>query len=145
MNRVIDYFRIRKTQKARQLSRGQRGGLSLALTLAADPDLMVFDDPALGLDPVARRSLLEAMLYASRRGDRTILFSTHDLADVERVADRLLVIDRGVLRADCPADLFRERVARVVLRFAAGARARDRGGRTCRACCRCGRGAGGWS
>lgn len=116
-NQVIEHFRISPKQRARQLSRGQRGGLTLALVLAQDPQLLIFDDPALGLDPVARRSLLEAMVYLARRKDRTVFFSSHYLDDVERVADHIAVIDQGVLRADCPANVFGERIVRVRLVF----------------------------
>jgi ABC-2 type transport system ATP-binding protein len=112
---VLDYFGIPQKQRTRGLSRGQRAGLCLALTLAIQPELLVLDDPALGLDPVARQALLEAMVSFTRRDGRTILFSSHALADVERVADRIAVLDRGVLRAHCPVELFRERVRQVAV------------------------------
>jgi ABC-2 type transport system ATP-binding protein len=114
---VITHFRLTPKMKAAHLSRGQRAGLCLALTLAPEPELLVLDDPALGLDPVARRSLLQSMLYVTRRPDRTILFSSHLLSDVERVADRIVVLDGGVLRADCTVELFRERLRHYVLKF----------------------------
>ncbi len=116
-NSVIDYFRLNPRAKAGSLSRGERAGLCLALTLAPEPELLILDDPALGLDPVARRGLLEAMVHVTRRTDRTILFSSHLLSDVERVADRIAVIDSGRLRACCGLEYFRERVRRLVLRF----------------------------
>jgi ABC-2 type transport system ATP-binding protein len=103
--------------KAGNLSRGQRAGLCLAVTLAPEPELLVLDDPALGLDPVARRSLLQSMLYVTRRADRTIFFSSHLLSDVERVADRIAVLDGGVLRADCTVDAFRQNLRHFVLKF----------------------------
>jgi ABC-2 type transport system ATP-binding protein len=114
---VITHFRLTSTMKAGHLSRGQRAGLCLALTLAPEPELLVLDDPALGLDPVARRSLLQSMLYVTRQPNRTILFSSHLLSDVERVADRIVVLDGGVLRADCTVELFRERLRHYVLKF----------------------------
>ena len=117
---VIDHFGLQRKAKAKHLSRGQRAGLCLALTLAPEPELLILDDPALGLDPVARRSLLEAMIYFTRREGRTILFSSHMLSDVERVADCIAVIDRGVLRANCSLDTFREKVRQVAL-YHAGA------------------------
>jgi ABC-2 type transport system ATP-binding protein len=112
---VIEHFDIDPAAKAKSLSRGQRAGLCLALTLAPRPDVLVLDDPALGLDPVARQSLLEAIIYFTREEGRTILFSSHILADVERVADRIAVIQSGVLRACSTLDGFRERVRKVVL------------------------------
>ena len=114
---VITHFRLTARMKAGHLSRGQRAGLCLAMTLAPEPELLILDDPALGLDPVARRSLLQSMLYVTRRADRTILFSSHLLSDVERVADHIVVLDGGVLRADCTVELFRERLRHYVLRF----------------------------
>lgn len=114
---VITHFRLEPKMKAGHLSRGQRAGLCLAMTLAPEPELLVLDDPALGLDPVARRSLLQSMLYVTRQPNRTILFSSHLLSDVERVADRIAVLDGGTLRADCTVERFRESLRHYVLKF----------------------------
>jgi ABC-2 type transport system ATP-binding protein len=115
---VIDHFGLKPDARVKDLSRGERAGLCLALTLAPDPDLLILDDPALGLDPVARRSLIESMIYLTRRSDRTIFFSTHHLSDVERVADYIAVLDHSVLRASCSIETFRQSVQQVRLRFA---------------------------
>ncbi|MCL2641728.1 MAG: hypothetical protein FWD53_12840, partial [Phycisphaerales bacterium] len=97
-------------------------GLALALTLATEPELLVLDDPALGLDPVARRSLLESLVYATGEeggtgGGKTILFSSHLLGEVERISDHLAILDHSVLRAQCSLETFRNSVKRFVLRF----------------------------
>jgi ABC-2 type transport system ATP-binding protein len=114
---VIDHFGIEPRIQAGQLSHGQRAGLCLALTLAPEPELLILDDPDTGLDPVARRALLEGMLYFTRSRERTIFFSSHLLDDVERVADHLAVLDRSVLRAASSVELFRARVRQLVARF----------------------------
>lgn len=114
---VVDHFKLKPEAKVKDLSRGERAGLCLALTLAPDPELLILDDPALGLDPVARRSLVESMIYLTRRSDRTIFFSSHDLADVERVADHIAVMDKSILRASCPIDIFRDKVKHLRLTF----------------------------
>jgi ABC-2 type transport system ATP-binding protein len=114
---VIDHFGLSLKDKAKNISRGQRAGLCLALTLAPEPELLVLDDPALGLDPVARHSLLQAMVFVTRNGDQTILFSSHMMADVERVVDRIAVLDHGVLLAECSLDTFRQSVRQFVLSF----------------------------
>jgi ABC-2 type transport system ATP-binding protein len=116
---VIDHFAIDPRTKAGHLSHGQRAGLHLAMTLAIEPELLMLDDPATGLDPAARRSLLEAMVYFTRSRERTIFFSTHLLDDVERVADHVAVLDYSVLRASCSVETFRDRVRRLVVRFPA--------------------------
>ena len=114
---VIGHFALKPGARVKELSRGERAGLCLALTLAPDPELLILDDPTLGLDPVARRSLVESMIYLTRRADRTIFFSSHQLADVERVADYIAILDRSVLRASCSIETFRNSVQEVRLRF----------------------------
>jgi ABC-2 type transport system ATP-binding protein len=116
---TIDHFALERSAKAGSLSRGQRAGLALALTLAPEPDLLVLDDPALGLDPVARRALLESILYITRAPHRTVLLSSHMLDDIERVADYLLILDRSTLRAACSVEHFRSHIAQYHLTFAA--------------------------
>ena len=114
---VIGHFNLKPTARVKDLSRGERAGLCLGLTLAPEPELLVLDDPATGLDPVTHRSLIESMIYLTRRSDRTIFFSSHQLADVERVADYIAVLDRSVLRVCCPLEAFRNSVRQVRLRF----------------------------
>jgi ABC-2 type transport system ATP-binding protein len=114
---VLEFFRVDPKNRARSLSRGERAGLCLAMVLAPEPDLLVLDDPAIGLDPVARRSLLESMVYATRKSDRTIIFSSHLLADIERMADHIAVLDYSVLRAQCSLETFRSCVQQFVLTF----------------------------
>lgn len=114
---VIDYFAIQPNTKSGDLSHGQRAGLHLASTLAIEPELLMLDDPATGLDPAARRSLLEAMIYFTRGRDRTIFFSTHLLDDVERVADQVAILDYSVLRTCSSMETFRERVQQLVVHF----------------------------
>jgi ABC-2 type transport system ATP-binding protein len=114
---VLKFFRVDANTRARHLSRGERAGLCLALVLAPEPDLLILDDPAIGLDPVARRSLLEAIVHATRRADRTIIFSSHLLADIERMADYIAVLDYSVLRAECSLDTFRSCVQQFVVEF----------------------------
>jgi ABC-2 type transport system ATP-binding protein len=114
---VIGHFNLKPTARVKDLSRGERAGLCLGLTLAPEPELLVLDDPAMGLDPVAHRSLMESMVYLTRRSDRTIFFSSHQLADVERVADYIAILDRSVLRVCCSLETFRNSVRQVRLRF----------------------------
>jgi ABC-2 type transport system ATP-binding protein len=119
---VLGHFRLDGKTKARHLSRGEQAGLSLAITLAPEPELLILDDPAIGLDPVARRALLESMIYATRDTNRTVFFSSHLLEDVERTADYIAILDRSVLRACCPVETFRSRINQYVLRYEAPAR-----------------------
>jgi ABC-2 type transport system ATP-binding protein len=114
---MIEYFGLRKKQKIKHLSNGQRAQVSLALALSPNPELLIMDDPTLGLDAAIRRQFLSGMIEIIMREGRTILFSSHILGDVERVADRIVVIDKGVIRADCKLDQFRKAVRKVILAF----------------------------
>ncbi len=117
VDQILDHFELSRRQKIRRLSRGQQAQVSLALAVATDPELLVLDDPTLGLDTVVRRDFLESLIQIIQRQGRTILFSSHILGDVERVADRIGVMAGGVLRVDCPMDTFRESVRKLVLEF----------------------------
>ncbi|MFO0983499.1 MAG: ABC transporter ATP-binding protein [Planctomycetota bacterium] len=113
--RVIEHFALDPQARIDCLSRGERAGLCLALTLAPEPELLILDDPAIGLDPVARRALLQAVVFVTRRAECTVLLSSHLLADVERVADHVAILDRGALRVSAPVDVLIERVTRWVV------------------------------
>lgn len=99
--------------RVRRLSRGQRAQTALAVVLAARPELAILDDPALGLDAAVRREFLEVMIEMIQDEGRTVLFTSHVLHDVERVADRVAILDGGVLRVDATLDEFKARVRRV--------------------------------
>ncbi|MHC4124667.1 MAG: ABC transporter ATP-binding protein [Planctomycetota bacterium] len=115
---MIDYFDLSRKQKIKHLSNGQRAQVSLALTLAPNPEILIMDDPTLGLDAAIRRQFLEGMIQLIVKQGRTIIFSSHILADVERVADRIIVVDKGVLRASCSQEQFRKAVKKVRVLFA---------------------------
>jgi ABC-2 type transport system ATP-binding protein len=117
VEQVLDHFRLSPQTRISRLSRGQRAQVSLALALAPDPELLLLDDPTLGLDADVRRDFVESMVQVIQRRGRTILFSSHFLGDVERVADRIGVLVDGVLRVDCPADHFKSAVHKVIVDF----------------------------
>jgi ABC-2 type transport system ATP-binding protein len=118
VDQILDHFELSRRQKFRRLSRGQQAQVSLALAVAPDPELLVLDDPTLGLDTVVRRDFLESLIQIIQRQGRTILFSSHILGDVERVADRIGIMVGGVLRVDCRTETFRESVRKLVMEFA---------------------------
>jgi ABC-2 type transport system ATP-binding protein len=117
VDEVLSHFGLSPRARISRLSRGQRAQVSLALALAPDPELLILDDPTLGLDADVRRDFVESMIQVIQRRGRTILFSSHFLGDVERVADRVGIMIDGVLRVDCPLDYFKSAVRRVVVDF----------------------------
>jgi ABC-2 type transport system ATP-binding protein len=117
LEQVLEHFELPLGKKIRRLSNGQRAHVALALAIAPDPDLLILDDPTLGLDTVARREFLVSLIHVIQREGRTILFSSHILSDVERMADRIGILVDGALRVDCPTEHFKEAVRKVVLQF----------------------------
>ncbi|MGZ3181657.1 MAG: ABC transporter ATP-binding protein [Telluria sp.] len=84
-------------RQARQYSQGMAQKLGLAATLLCDKAAYVFDEPAGGLDPRAR-ALLRAQLARLKQAGRTVLFSSHELADVEATCDRIAILHQGRVR-----------------------------------------------
>ncbi|RLC62126.1 MAG: hypothetical protein DRI48_09915 [Chloroflexi bacterium] len=111
-------FHLPMDCRVREMSIGMRAQLNLALAIAVDPELLVLDDPTLGLDTVARRQFLELTVDLLQRQGRTILFSSHILGDVERIADRIGILRGGKLIVDCPLDDLKQRVKKLRLIFA---------------------------
>jgi ABC-2 type transport system ATP-binding protein len=79
------------------LSVGQQQRLSIVLSLAHQPQLLILDEPAASLDPVARREFLIEVLNIANQSDRTVLFSTHITSDIERVADTVAILKDGII------------------------------------------------
>ena len=117
LEQILDHFELSVKRRIRRLSRGQQAQVALALAVATDPEVLILDDPTLGLDTVVRRDFLESLIQIIQRRDRTILFSSHILGDVERVAERIGILVDGVLRVDCSTDHFKESIRKVVLEF----------------------------
>jgi ABC-2 type transport system ATP-binding protein len=85
--------------RVRRLSGGERQRLSLALALVGEPEVLLLDEPTAGMDPEARRATRN-LIAALRSEGRTILLTTHDLGDVERLADRVAILHRGRIVAE---------------------------------------------
>ena len=111
-------FELDPKQRVKSLSRGQRARLGLLTALAHRPPLLLLDEPSSGLDTVVRRDILAAIIRTVADEGRTVLFSSHLLDEVERVADRVAMLHNGrlVLSDELPALLEGHR--RLTLQFA---------------------------
>ncbi|MYN04029.1 ATP-binding cassette domain-containing protein [Pseudoduganella sp. DS3] len=114
---VLGNFNVLPGQQIAQLSRGERAGVSLALALAQSPELMILDEPTLGLDVVAKRAFLESLMFTATDNDATVVYCSHQMEEIERVADNLVIIERGRLRHMSAPDEFCERVRVWVAEF----------------------------
>jgi ABC-2 type transport system ATP-binding protein len=92
---LLELFRLDPRKKARTYSKGNRQKVALVAALASDVELLILDEPTSGLDPLMEEAFREVILREKRRGDRTVLLSSHILAEVEALCDRLTIIREG--------------------------------------------------
>src|SRR4051812_28623339 len=94
-------FRVPLDRKLSQLSKGMRAKVALSLAMAHGPELLILDEPTSGLDTMVRREFLESMVDIAAEG-RTVLLSSHQIGEVERVADIVAIVHSGhVLLVEC--------------------------------------------
>lgn len=92
---LLARFGLPQNKKIRELSRGNRARVCLVTALAFNPELIILDEPTSGLDPIVRRDFLENIIWEIGQEGRTVLFSSHIVEEVERIADYVAIIDNG--------------------------------------------------
>ena len=110
---LVDKFQLPLTKRVSALSKGMTAKLGLLIALAHHPELLILDEPTSGLDPVIREDFLESVLQSHARPDRTILFSSHHVDDVERVSDEVGIMVQGGLVVRGSVDELRSRIKRI--------------------------------
>lgn len=114
--RLLAEYALPLHRKVKTLSKGMRTKLALLLALARHPELVILDEPSEGLDPVGIEHVLET-IFALRNDGVTVFFSSHQISEVERVADRVCILDRGALVIDSPLERMRQDYRRIRLTF----------------------------
>jgi polyether ionophore transport system ATP-binding protein len=92
---LLERFELDPSKKGRAYSKGNRQKVALVAALASDVELLILDEPTSGLDPLMEEVFREIILQEKRRGDRTVLLSSHILSEVEALCDRLTIIREG--------------------------------------------------
>lgn len=106
--RLLDVFELDRKQRVGHMSPGQRQKLSILLAASFEPQLLLLDEPASALDPLSRRHFLELIMEILLDDQKTVVISSHILSDIEKVIDRILILDEGRLLKNCPFDDLRE-------------------------------------
>lgn len=114
--RLQGEFGLSSKQRISSLSFGERIKLSLLMALSREAKLLLLDEPTVGLDPVSRRHLFTELLAYMQQEDRTILISSHQLNDLERFADEVILLKHGQLVAHDRMDHLVDRYRHVVVR-----------------------------
>jgi len=114
---IVSHFNVLPEQRIEQLSRGERAGVNLAMAIAQGPELLILDEPTLGLDVVAKRAFLEAVLFSMDDRWCTLLYCSHQMEEIERLADNVIVLERGELKLMASPEALCERVILWVAEF----------------------------
>ena len=114
---LCSQFELEAKQQIKHLSRGQRARAGLVVALAHRPDLLILDEPSSGLDPIVRRDILSAIIRTVADEGRTVLFSSHLLEEVERVADSVAIIRSGGVGLNGPLTEILQSHHRLTLHF----------------------------
>jgi ABC-2 type transport system ATP-binding protein len=102
--------------RIKSMSVGERQKLSIVLAFGHKPDLLILDEPVASLDPMARRQFLEKLVELSTDGQRAIVFSSHIVSDIERLANRIWILKEGRLDWQGDLDSLKESIVRLHLR-----------------------------
>jgi ABC-2 type transport system ATP-binding protein len=117
--RLCSEWNIDLKARIKSMSVGERQKLSILLAFGHKPDLLILDEPVASLDPIARRQFLEQLVEISADGRRSIIFSSHIVSDIERLANRIWILKEGRLDWQGDLDSLKESIVRVHLRGAA--------------------------
>jgi ABC-2 type transport system ATP-binding protein len=113
--RYLRKFELPPERKVKALSRGMRTKLALLLALCRGAELLVLDEPTSGLDPAATEEMLGALVSHVAREEMTVFLSSHQIAEVDQIADQVAIIDRGRVVVSGALDDLRERYCRIRL------------------------------
>ena len=106
--------------RIKSMSVGERQKLSILLAFGHRPDLLILDEPVASLDPVARRQFLEQLVELSAEGRRAVIFSSHIVSDIERLASRVWILKEGRLCWEGDLESLKDSMARVHIRLGGG-------------------------
>jgi ABC-2 type transport system ATP-binding protein len=116
MTRLCGQWGLDERARIRSLSVGERQKLSILLAFGHEPELLILDEPVASLDPIARRQFLEQLVEISADGRRAIIFSSHIVSDIERLANRIWMLKAGQLDWQGDLDSLKESIVRLHLR-----------------------------
>jgi ABC-2 type transport system ATP-binding protein len=116
--RYVRKFELPLNRKVKALSRGTRTKLALLLALCRGAELLILDEPTSGLDPAMSEEVLQALVTHVASEAMTVFFSSHQLAEVDQIADHVVIIDRGRAVVSGALDDLREQYRRIELVFA---------------------------
>jgi ABC-2 type transport system ATP-binding protein len=116
IDRLCTEWGVNVNARIKGMSVGERQKLSILLAFGHRPELLILDEPVASLDPIARRQFLEQLLAISTDGQRAIVFSSHIVSDIERLANRIWILKEGRLDWQGDLDSLKESIVRLHIR-----------------------------
>jgi ABC-2 type transport system ATP-binding protein len=116
LQKLLDLFNLKMSKRYEQSSKGHRRAICIILAMCQNPDVLIMDEPASGLDTSARRHFLSEILNIACNENKTVLFSSHILSDIERTVDRVAILFQGQRLLEGELDSLKETVRRISLR-----------------------------
>jgi ABC-2 type transport system ATP-binding protein len=116
IDRLCGEWGVNVNARIKSMSVGERQKLSILLAFGHKPELLILDEPVASLDPIARRQFLEQLLTISADGERSIVFSSHIVSDIERLANRIWILKDGRLDWQGDLDALKESIVRLHIR-----------------------------
>jgi ABC-2 type transport system ATP-binding protein len=113
---LLTAYQLPTNRRIKSLSKGMRTKLALLLALARKPELLILDEPSEGLDPIGIELMLESLVAQNSEGT-TVFFSSHQIPEVERIADRVCMLHRGSLVLDASLEDMRQSYRQIDLVF----------------------------
>ena len=113
---LLKTFDLKPSRRYEESSKGQRRAMCIIIALCQEPEVLIMDEPASGLDTLARRHFLKELLKITCEENKTVLFSSHILGDIERTVDRVAILMRGRLILEGELDTLKEKVRRITFR-----------------------------
>ncbi|HUB27356.1 MAG TPA: ABC transporter ATP-binding protein [Tepidisphaeraceae bacterium] len=110
---LLKTFDLDLSKRVKHLSKGMAAKLQLLLALGHDPKILILDEPMSGLDPLVREEFLEGLVAAVAERGQTVLFSSHTLSDVQRLADSIGLLHEGRLLLHSPIDQLLDKTKRI--------------------------------
>ncbi len=114
--RLCDEWEVDSRQRVKNMSVGQRQKLSILLALGHRPDVLILDEPVASLDPIARRQFLEQIIEVAADGRRSVVFSSHIVSDVERLANKIWILKDQRMYWQGDFDSLKESIVRLHVR-----------------------------
>jgi ABC-2 type transport system ATP-binding protein len=116
VDELIEILKLPRDAKVKSLSKGQNSSLALLLALGHRPDIVILDDPTLGLDPIARKDFLRHVIELLQSNSVTVFFSSHLLYEIEPVADHIAILDDGIIIKSGQTKQLRDSVRKFILK-----------------------------